>query len=58
MNRLAAARKDPLISSDPSVCNHLANNNNGCPVIINIDKSEANKEAIQIYNKEALKNQR
>ena len=29
--------------------------NNGCPKVINIDKSGANKEAIRTYNKRCLK---
>jgi len=29
--------------------------NNGCPKVINIDKSGANKEAIRTYNKRGLK---
>jgi putative transposase len=31
-------------------------NNNGCPKVINIDQSGANKEAIKTYNKRCIKN--
>jgi putative transposase len=39
----------------PASCKFLikAINNNGCPKVINIDKSGANKEAIRTYNKGA-----
>ncbi|GEO12100.1 DDE-type integrase/transposase/recombinase [Segetibacter aerophilus] len=30
-------------------------NNNGCPKVINIDKSGANREAIRTYNKRRLR---
>jgi putative transposase len=30
-------------------------NSNGCPKVINIDKSGANKEAIKTYNERCLK---
>ena len=29
--------------------------NNGCPKVVNIDKSGANKEVIGIYNKRSIK---
>ncbi len=49
---LLAKRRNKLAANKFPV---KAISNNGCPKVINIDKSEANKEAIRTDNKRCIK---